>query len=129
VHALEDGLSFDSQSFEPAETTPVPVNTCAGLSERLRRSFPARPRGPPEGATASVDMAAFLRVRLVTRRIHRLDSCPTADLAGRERGYPLRADSNQPSQTLRVLDNLSSTCVAEAYATFDEYRKRLCVLT
>lgn len=34
----------------------------------------------------SIDMAAFLRVRLVTRRICRLDFRPTADLAGRERG-------------------------------------------
>ena len=44
-----------------AETTPLRVDARVGLSERLRRPFPAHPRRPPCGAAPYIDMAAFLK--------------------------------------------------------------------
>lgn len=92
----------------PAETTPASINACTGLLERLRRPFPAHPRDPPCSAITSIDMAAFFRVWLITRRTHRLDLCPTANLAGCAGSDPLRADADQSSWTLRARDNLRS---------------------
>ena len=68
AHESTRGQPLSQQPRElaaSAETTPLRVDARAGLSERLRRPFPAHPRCPPCGAAPYIDMAAILRVRLV----------------------------------------------------------------
>lgn len=75
----------------------------------LRATFPRCPRRPSFDAPTTPGIAAFLRVRHVTRRVERLDLSVTASLASCAGSYPLRALLDRSDQALRALTNLGST--------------------
>lgn len=84
----------------------------------LRPPFPTRPLQSPCGASQTPGMAAFFEVWQFTCHVTLLDSRSTADLAGRARCYPLRADSNQSSLALRAFDKLGSVLRPPSLAPF-----------